>query len=993
MDRLELLQGTLDLLILQTLQWGPQHGYGISQMIRAQSSEALQVETGSLYPALHRLARQGWVKATWDMSDTNQRARFYRLTPAGRKQLVRERDRWAQLVAAMAGVLNSARGEGVTVGLRDLFAWRRRREEDLEAEIASHLQMATRDRVAGGEDSRAASFAARKEFGNITLTREATTLTWRGLWIERVVDVLRDVSYALRLLRRSPSYSLIVAIVLAGGIAVNLVAFGLFKALTLTPLAGVEHSGSLLYVGARTNGGQLWMISYPDYEDIRGRAFPDLAACGIQPLILTHGGTSRQLMAELVTGNYFDVLNVDAQAGRVLTASDAAVPGQHAVVVISDGLWHRAFGGDPGVVGTTIRINARPMTVVGVAAPDFRGTVVGVAIDAFVPITMQPQLVGRNWLDQRHDRWVAAFLRPSDGTSRGQMDARALEISSQLAVEHPNDSLRHRAAIAPIWQWPYGAQSYMLPAVAVMGAMAALLLVVVCANIATLVLVRSIARRGETAARLTLGATRIRLVRQLVIESFVLAVPGALMGFVLPRFAEPFLGAAAANVPFPLHFNVDPDGYVVSVTILLAVLSAFLYGLGPAIRLSRVDLNSVLKDDLSPRGPSKSRLRTTLVVAQVSVAVILLIGTALAIRTLEAAQRADAGFEPRQVTWATFDARAGGHDETSGQQMYLRLLDSVRADSGVMAASLATFLPLNLIDLMSRDAKPEGYQPRRDEDDNFAVNVVTSDYFRTMGIPLVAGREFDSRDATAETSPLIVNDTFARRFFGSADAALGRRIDTAGRAATIVGVARDIKYARLDEQPRPYVYAPFSHFYMTSMTVQVRTLTDHAAALAAIREHARAIDPSMTVLTSGVMSDQLRSATSIYETLARVLTMIGVLAAVLAALGIYGLIVYSVRQSTHEIGVRTAVGATRAMILRHFLGRGLALTTIGVGIGIVASLALTRLMSSLLFGVTATDTASFIGASLLVFAAALVACFVPAWRGSRVDPVVALRHQ
>ena len=877
--------------------------------------------------------------------------------------------------------------------IHDLFAWRRRRDDDLEEEIASHLAMATRDRIADGDDARSAHFAARREFGNVTQTREATRLSWGGRWIERVLDVLRDVSYALRLIRRSPSYSLVVIAVLAGGITVNLVAFGLFKALALAPLAGVDNSGSLLFVGARTIGGQIWALSYPDYQDIRARAYPGLAGSAIRSLILTHGGGSRLMMAELVTGNYFEALNVNAGLGRVLTSSDAATADQQPAVVISDGLWRRAFGADPAVVGTTVRINAHPMTVVGVAASDFRGAVVGVATDLFVPVTMQQPLLGNSWLDERNDRSLLAFMRPPNGMSRARIEAQALEVSTQLAAEYPNASLQHRVDIVSIWRWPFGAQSYMLPAVGVMGAMAALLLVVVCANLANLVLVRSVARRGETAARLTLGASRGRLVRQLVIESLVLAAPGAAIGFVLPRVAEPFLGAAAANVSsFPLYFNVEADRYTVGFTILLAAVSALLYGLVPAIRLSRLNLGGVLKDGLSPRGSSKSRLRTSLVVGQVAVSLTLLIGTALAVRTLDAAQRADAGFDPRHVTWATFDARAGGHDAASGRQLYLSLLDAVRAQSGVTAASLATFLPLNLIDMMSRDAKPAGYQPRRDEDVGFAANVVSSDYFRTMGIPLVAGREFDGRDDTATDPPLVVNETFARRFFGTAAAAIGRRVETAGRKATIVGVARDIKYARLDEAPRGYVYTPFSHFYMTSMTLQVRGDVDQAATLARIREHAHALDPGMTILTSGVLSDQLRSATSIYETLARVLTMIGVLAAALAALGIYGLVAYSVRQSTHEIGVRAAVGATRGMILRRFLGRGLALAGIGTAIGIMASLALTRLMSNLLFGVAATDAASFAGASLLVLTAALLASLVPPWRGSRVDPVVGLRH-
>lgn len=811
--------------------------------------------------------------------------------------------------------------------------------------------------------------------------------------VERLRDLIGDVAYALRLIRRGPSYSLVVIAVLAAGIAVNLIAFGLFKAVALAPLAGVRNSGSLVFAGSRLTGGQITPISYPDYQDLQRRAYPGLAAWAIQPLILTHGGASRLLLAELVTGNYFDVLGVTPRAGRTLRASDAAAPGQQPVVVLSDGEWRRSFGADPAVIGTTVRINGQPMTVVGVTSPDFRGAIVGVDTGVFVPVTMQPRLAGRNWLEQRDNRWIQAFLRPPAGISRARLEAQAAAMSRQLAAEHPNQFVRDRVALVSIWQWPYGAQTYMLPAVGVIGAMAALLLVVVCANVASLVLVRSTARRGETAARLTLGATRGRLVRQLMIESLALAVPGALLGFLLPSLLEPVLGAAAANVPIPLFFNAGPDRWLVAFTLLVGLLSAVLYGLVPAIRLSRLDLGGVLKDDLSPRGSTRSRLRTSLVVAQVAVALVLLVGTALALRTLEAAQRADPGFDPGSVTWATFDARAGGHDEVTGRDYYRRLLAAARAESGVSAASLATFLPLNFVDMMGWSVEPEGYQARQDEDLSMAVNVVTSDYFTTMGIPIVAGREFAERDEGAVEPPLIVNETFASRYFGSTAAAVGRRARINAQQVVIVGVARDAKYARLDEQPRPYVYAPFAHFYMTSMTLQLRSAADPAAVIARVREHARTLDPSMAVLDSGVMADQLRSATSIYETVARVLSIVGVLAAALSALGVYGLVAFTVSQSTHEIGIRAALGATRAMILRRFVNRGLVLAIAGLIVGLGASLAMTRLARTLLFGVESSDPVSFAGAALLVLAAALFASFVPAWRASRVDPVVALRRQ
>lgn len=802
--------------------------------------------------------------------------------------------------------------------------------------------------------------------------------------------MLRDTLYALRLVRRSPAYALVVITVLAVGIAANVIAFSLLKAVALAPLAGVAQSGSLQFVGARPVSGQVIPLSYPDYVDIRDRAFPALAAWGLQPLILAHHGNLSLAQTELVTGNYFEVLGVRAQVGRRIEPADARRPGQP-VAVLSDGLWRRAFGADPAVVGSTIRVNHQPLTVIGVADRSFRGGIVGLATDLFVPMTLTDMLTGNRALDDRGDRWVHGFMRP--GTlSRGARDARAAQISAALLSEHPDDRLQARAAVVPLWQWPYGAQGLMLPASALMSAMAALLLVVVSANVAGLVLARTLARRAETAARFTLGATRGQIMRQLIIESLVLALPAAALGFLIPGLLQPFLSAAAANIAIPLFFNTDPDRSVVAFVVLLAAGSAVIHGVIPAIRLSRVDMSVVLKDGLASGGSRAGRLRTGLVVAQIAVALVLLVGTALILRTMEAAQHADAGFDSRHVTWAGFDARAGGYDEPRGRVMYDRLLQSVRRDPGVTEASLAAFLPLSLIDWMNWNVSIDGYQPRRDELLGFAVNIVSSGYFRTLGIPLVAGRAFEERDAEASTPPVVVNETFARRFWGSPAAAIGRGIETQGRHATVIGVARDIKYARLDESPRPYLYVPASHFYSASLILQVHG-TDRAGALGRIREEAAAIDPAMTILQSGAMADTLRSATSLYETLARMLTLVGVLAVLVAALGVYGLLAYTVRQRAHEIGVRTALGATRASIVGAFLRDGARLAAIGAAIGIVAALGVGRMMTTLLFGVAGTDPASFAMATAVVTGSALLACALPAWRAATADPLAALRHR
>jgi macrolide transport system ATP-binding/permease protein len=876
------------------------------------------------------------------------------------------------------------------VRLINWLTWRSRRDRDLQDEIAAHLAMAASDRIAGGEDPRSAQFAARKEFGNVTLTREATRLTWGGLWLERVTDLARDAAYALRLLRRSPGYTATVVGVVAVGIACNVIVFSLYKALALTPLAGVADSRSLYFVGDQPTVGDAMPLSYPEYQDIRARALPTLAGSSLQRVILGQGARGQLLSVEFVTGNYFATLGVPVQLGRTLLPSDEVAVGKHPVVVLGDSLWRRAFGGDPDVVGRTVHLNAEPMTVVGVAAADFRGSIVGLSTDLFTSILMQPRLLQYDDISHRGNHGILAFLRLSSRAAVSHARAQAARMSTELAAEFPEHLTDAR--LVPIWQWPYGAQSFLLPAVGLMGAMAGLLLVVVCANVAGLVLVRSVGRRGEIAARLALGASRFRILRQLMIESLVLALPAAAVGLFLPRLAEPFIAAAQPNVNFPLFFNVEPDRLVIGFTLLIAWLSAFVYGLLPAIRLSRIDLAAVIKDDLSPHGPSKAPLRTTLVVAQVAASLILLIGTGLVLRSLASASRADAGFNPEQVSWVTLDVRAAGYTEAKGRRFYEQVMAEIERDPRIQTFALATFLPLTIIDWQNWRVKPDGYEERDDESASVALNTVTPGYFQTLRIPVLAGREFTERDNDSADRVAVVNETFARRFWGTPAAAIGKRFDANGWR-TIVGVARDMKYARLDESPRPYFYVPFAQAYASGLTLQVRGSEPAAAVLERMRAHVHAVDPDMPIVASGVLADQMRSAVSIYETVARVLSMIGMFATGLVALGIYGLVAYTVQQSAHDIGIRSALGARPADITRRFLASGARLGVIGVVLGILAAFAVTRLMAALLYGVSATDALSFVAASMLVLFVTLGASFVPAWRASRGDPLRALRHQ
>jgi predicted permease len=716
----------------------------------------------------------------------------------------------------------------------------------------------------------------------------------------------------------------------------------------------------------------------------------------MRPFNLGLGARGERVWGELVTGNYFQVLGARVSLGRTLLASDEVAPGRHPVVVIGDGLWRRMFGSDPAIVGKTILINAYPLTVVGVAEPEFRGSVVSLVMEVFIPVMMQPQLQPPGSLDDRRATWVQVLGRLAPGTSIAAARAQTSVLSEQFGAETPELELAQRATVLPMWRSPYGAQTYMLPAIVLLLVMGALLLLIVCANVANLVLARGVSRRGEIAMRLALGAAKGRILRLLFIENLVLAVPGAVAGLLLARLLLPLIGNSATGAPMRVYVDVSTDRFVIGFAMLLASASAILFGLVPAFRSSRVDLVKVMKDDLSPRSAPRGRLRAALVVSQIAVSLLLLIGATLVMRSLDLARHADAGFDARDVASVSIDLKPNGYDDTRGRLFYEQMLDSIRAQEGIEAASLAASLPLSLVDGPSGEVAIEGYQRGRDEDSRFLFNVIAPDYFRTLRIGLVAGRDFTRRDDVPAPGVAIVNEHLARRFWGTPASAIGKRLRfTSGTGSwrTIIGVAKDVKYARLNEAPRPHVYLPFQQLYQPNMTLQVRAAAASPSLIEQLRGRVQALDPDLPILEARMLSEQTRVALTVFEMAARVLAMIGAMAVALAALGIYGLTAYTVKQSTHEIGIRMALGAQRADVVWRFLGRGLRLGAIGAAIGMAAALAVTRLLATLLYGVSATDVVSFVTASGVVLGIALAASVVPAWRAARTNPIAALRHQ
>jgi predicted permease len=888
--------------------------------------------------------------------------------------------------------------------------WRQRRldEQDFQDEIRAHLAIAAEERMADGADRQTAQLASLKDFGNVTLTTEAARRVWTPWWLDALHDQVGDVRYAIRGLVKNPAFSFTVIGVLTLGIGVNAAVFTMLKSIALSPIAGVERSAQLAVIFAETSTGRQLAISYPDYVYLRDhdRAFTGLFGTSVAKVGLGRGRSARQVWCELVTGNYFQLLGVRAGHGRTLLPSDETAPGRDQVVVLGDGLWRRDFGADPDVIGKTVEINNYMLTVVGVADPTFHGTTVVYDVDVFIPVMMAPQLGFKFGSQQTTpsgilaDRGAAVFvpqgyLRP--GTTIANAAAGADALWAAIARDRPLADAAERLRVVPFWQEPRGAPTVLLPTLGVLSAMGLLVLLIACANIAGLVLVRGLSRRGEIALRLALGATRTRIVRLLVVENLVLAVPGALLGVLLAARGIPVLVGYAEGLAAPdrIFFNVGVDGLVIGFAALVACASVLAFGFVPALQSSRVDLVTVINEDASPRGAARGRMRAGLVVAQVAVSLLLLVGAGLATRSVEAARRAYPGFDASHVTATAVDVRQNRYDEPRGRVFYRHLLDVARADPGTESATIAEFTPMGFLDTPARRVSVEGYEPRRDEDLSFMSNTVGSDYFRTLRIPMMAGRAFEDRDDESALPIAVVNNTLAQRFWGGASNAIGKRIRVAGVGdwRTVIGVAADVKYARINETPRPYIYLPFTQFYRSSMVLHTRGPAAVDALLEKARAYVASLDADLPILHSRPLAEATRGAFILFDLTAAMLFVFGVSGVALAAMGTYGLVSYVVKQSAHEIGIRMALGASGRSVVLAFLKRGLRLGAMGAAFGTVAALSASRLLASVVFGVSATDAVSFARALAIVLGGVIAATIVPAWRAARTNPLTALRHQ
>jgi len=811
--------------------------------------------------------------------------------------------------------------------------------------------------------------------------------------------MINDIRYALRMIVKTPTFTVLATLALALGVCANTTIFSFINGLLLRPLTGIKDPQNV--VGVYTSdysSGLYGSSSYPDYVDFRNQAgaFENLAAYTQTVLNATGETEAERLRGVIVTGNYFEVLGVKAQLGRPLQALDEQ-PSNEQPVVISDGLWQRRFSADASVVGQTLRLNGKPYTIVGVTDPSFRGLRLGLPPEFWLPMTTASE----DATSGRGDRGLELTGRLKPGVTPQQAQTQLTTIAARLAqaypqtnlgtLERPNEprpiTVVRESRVEPRAQIAIWRVSLLLFAVV------GLVLLIACANVANLLLVRASVRRREIAVRLALGASRSRLIRQLLTESLLLALLGGALGLLLTQWTARMLpGFFPANDANGLDLSLDWRVLVfnLGVTLLVAVL----FGLTPALQSTRINLLPSLKDEAGVRGQRSRRigLRDALVVSQLALSLVLLVGAALFVRSLRNAISFDPGFVAQNLLIASIETRGASLNKQQGQAFYQQAVERAGSLPGVQAVTLTAIAPLGGGG-QRRGVEFEGYQPQKNEDTETNTNVIGLNYFSTMGIPVVAGRDFNAQDREGGPSVVIVNEEAARRYYGGN--AVGKRLKIGSDSpfSEIVGVVRNAKYRNLREQSLPFIYIPLGQEHHAGMVLMVRTAGDPAALVASVRSEMRALNKDVPVFSVQTMEERIGGQLAADRMIAVLLSVFAGGALLLAAIGIYGVMGYAVAQRTHEIGIRIALGAEQRDILRLVLGQGVLLILIGAGIGLVLAFAATRVLQSLLFGVSATDPLTFAVVLLVLVGVALLACYLPARRATKVDPLVALRYE
>lgn len=871
---------------------------------------------------------------------------------------------------------------------------RGRLESELDTELRSHLEMAVERNLSRGMSAAEARREALLEFGGVEQTKQ-TYREQKGLPL--IETALQDFRFGFRMLRRNPGFSALAILCLTLGIGANAAVFSWVEGILFRPYPAVTHQEQLLALTgtARGESGPT-DLSWLDVLDLQRncKLIDALIVTKIMGTTLSIGERAERTIGSIVSANYFDAIGVHPILGRGFEPGEDTGRSAHPVTVISYQLWKGRFKGDPQIIGKTQRLNGVLHTIVGVAPEGFYGTFVGWGMQFWVPASMEEIFeAGGYKLEDRGARWIEAYVRLKPGVTLVQAQEEISAVAKRLEADYPDTNRGRGVKLWPLWQTPFNNAGTLLPTLEIMLAVVVFVLLIACANVGNLLLVRSFARRHEMTVRLAIGAGRGRLLRQLVTEGLILSAVGATGGLLVAhwcRHALVMLFPARAGVT--MHLPGEIDWRVLALSAAVCLGTTLLLGLIPAFQTRKLDLAGALKAESAGvvGAGGKAWVRSGLVLVQVSLTFVLLVGAGLLLQSLQKIRTTSPGFSTHEVLFTAIDLVSAGYDAQRAQNFQDELLDRVRALPGVESVVFARATPLGYGSYSSTPIAVDGYQPPLEEQPTVEYNEVGPDYFATMGIPLMSGREFTRADDEKAALVAVVNETMALRYWRGRNP-IGERVQVKGRWMLVVGVAKDSKYESVREIPKPFFYVPLRQNFSRGVGLYIRTPLSPQTMATALARQVHAMDPNLALYEVISLQEQLDRSTSPQLVALTLVSVLGALALLLAAIGLYGVMSYAVSQSTRELGLRMALGAGASHLWRLVLSRGLALTAGGVFLGAAVALGLTRLMQNLLFNVSPRDPLAFAAALAVMTIGSLAACFLPAWRATRTDPARALR--
>lgn len=874
------------------------------------------------------------------------------------------------------------------------FFQRSRVDQEMQAELRQHLDQQIAENIAKGMSPEQARRSAVLTLGGVTQVEQQCRDARGGQLLE---DFIQDFRYGFRQLWRSPGFSALAILCLTLGIGANAAVFSWMEGILFRPYPLVAHQDRLFAVGGSVQGQNNGdFLSWPDFVDLRRNCTlcEDAFVTSITGSTLNVGDHAEVTTGSIVSANYFDAIGVHPILGRTFQPGEDVGNNAHPVVVISNQFWRDHFKSDPQIVGKTQRLKNVPHTIIGVTPDGFYGTFVGRAMQFWVPASMEDAFHGGGYkLEDRGARWIESYVHLKPGVSRAQAQEQISALGARLQNDYTATNRGRNIKLWPLYETPFNHAGELLPILEVMVAVVAFVLLIACANVGNLLLVRAFVRRHEMSVRLAIGASRLRLVKQLLTEGFILSGIGTAGGLLVAYCCRHALVLLLpTGLGAGMYLPGQMDARVIALSIGVCLLVTLIVGVVPAFQTRHLDVAGPLKADSSGVVGARGRawVRSGLVVFQVSLSFILLVGAALLLESLQKIRTTNPGFSTTSVAVTGISLVAAGYDIPRARTFQDELIHRLSGLPGIESAAFSGVTPLGYMTYPTSPIAVDGYQPSPDEQPEVQYNRVGPNYLATLGIPLLSGREFARSDN--ENAPLvaIVNRTMMMRYWRGQDPT-GLRLQVKGRWARVIGVAADSKYESMAENPKPFFYVPLQQDPSREPDLNIRTTQPLRSASAAVLREVHALDENLALYEIISMREQVNRATSPQLVAVTLVSILGGLALILAAVGLYGVMSYAVAQSTRELGLRMALGARADNLLRLVLSRGLRLTAGGILIGIVMALALTRLLGRLLYNVSPHDPVLFASALLVMTVTAVFACLLPAWRAARTDPARVLR--